>query len=135
MKMIAAYLSLAWWLLPPAILLWWARRWLLTPWARYVSHTTEPGQEAKVVNYVMREATRTNWFLTVRHVHWWPPFSDYDVTYRSFISSDLYTTRYWWASENTGETVSEQRDNMLTSMAKIADYRARETEEMLKGVK
>ena len=53
MAMVYAYLYLAWWLLPPALVLWWARRWLLTPWARYVTRTE----------------TKAGVFMTVRHVH------------------------------------------------------------------
>jgi hypothetical protein len=122
MHMILTYLHLGWWLSPPALVLWWARRWLVTPWGRYVTSVPAPTDDK-----------RPHYFITVRHVHWWPPFSDYDVTYRSF----WYTAQdcYYWAEERTGATILDERDRQLTRMVRAAESRAKETEEILKDQK
>lgn len=108
------------------------------PWGRYVTHSAVPRAEKAKPSYgAAKETEPKQWFITVRHVHWWPPFADYDVTYRSFYQkTGLYSAeRYWWASEVTGRTISNERDGMLTAMVMIADTRFEETEEMLKGTK
>lgn len=129
MTMISMYLHLAWWLLPPALVLWWGKRYLLTPWARYVEHSPVTSEKKQ---YRVADETK-QWFLTVRHVHWYPPFSDYDVTYRSFTSAA--NNRYWWAAEATGAQVSNGHDRHLTSIAVIADSRLEETAELLRSVR
>ncbi len=123
MTMIKAYIYLAWWLMPPALVLWWARRWLLTPWCRYVSHT----KGFRSTKYPDWE----NYFVTLRHVHWYPPFSDFDRTYRSFING----SRYYWANEGTGDMVSNKRDQLITNVVLIAEDRLKETDDLLKEEK
>jgi len=123
MKMLIAYAYLAWYLMPPALVLWWARRWLLTPWARYVSH-----EKCPVLN-TDKERDHQPWFMTVRHVHWYPPFTDYEVTYRSFRSDRWHT---FWAREGTGSLLLEGQCRLLDNQLIIAESRVRETEELIK---
>lgn len=132
MSMISTYLHLVWWLLPPGLVLWWARRWLLIPWARYMSHSVVPAAKPKPgCKPELRQ-----WFITVRHVHWYPPFADFDRTYRSFWTKNSpYEGEYWWAAEVSGEQISGDHDSYLTAMCRIADARQLETEELLKDQK
>lgn len=131
MTMLHTYGTLAWWLLPIALVVWWARRRLFTPWARFVSYCRLPPEK--------KPGGQRHWFVTVKRVHWYPPFGDYLETYRSFAKTG---GRYWWAGDSycwaeevTGHQVSDGRDAQLTAMCMIADSRADELDEMLRDVK
>jgi len=70
-----------------AAFLYYIRKYWMSPWARYVSHivTKENG-----------------YFLTVKHVHWYPPFLEYEATYHRFPNKEYMHTVRHWANTETG---------------------------------
>lgn len=99
-------------------LVYYLRKYWLSPWATYVSHTRTKAGDT---------------FLTVKHVHWYPPFLEHQETYHT-------STEGVWANERTG-VLCKKRDwtdmipsrderRMLTAMVRIAEARKVELEEL-----
>lgn len=101
-----------------AFAVYYFRRYWLTPWARYVSHSS---------------TKRNDNFLTVKHVAWYPPFLDQEVTYHNFRGD--------WANVSTGNVPwgasykHEFHQLALDGILQAAVARDIETEEILGGVK
>lgn len=106
-------------ILGAATALWWTRRWVFMPWARYKSHTkTKSGGT----------------FLTVTHVHWWPPFLDFERTY--YRDGAECATPSCWMHEETGKIYrySSTKDNHhdhLSAVLIAAMARKEELEDLL----
>lgn len=104
----------------PLLLLWWLRAWLLTPWASYVNH--DKTKDGKV-------------FMTVRRVHWYPPFSKYDERWFSADREGRHGRT--WTRETDGATATSgaeflpNRAPKLSGMFDAADARVNLTEEIL----
>lgn len=93
------------------------RRYWLTPWGEYVSHS---------------ETKAGDVFMVVRHVRWYPPFLSYERTYHAKPKV------YVWSDEKTGWIPPDQgstwvnRQNQLNAMYVAAKGRLAETEELIK---
>jgi len=106
----------------PAFLLWWFRRWWMAPWGTYVSH------EVVLLEKETVRSKEKRYLMTVRHRRWYPPFSEYDVTWARHLNG----SRYVWARERTGEVAFDWSHYKLDWMLEAAIVRQAQTEEMVK---
>ncbi len=92
-------------------MVYYLRKYWLNPWATYVSHSdTKTGHT----------------FLTVKHVHWYPPFLEYNEVYH-------HSRGTVWSSEKTGRIPDDSdlnRQVKLTNIYLVAKARLEELEEL-----
>lgn len=104
-------------------LAYYVRRFWLAPWARYVRHSV-----------VKASAPIVSAFLTVKRVHWYPPFLEYEETWHSNCRDNWGRT--WFRESdgaqaaNTMSFVLPDRASRLTAMLEAARAREVETEEL-----
>lgn len=89
---------------------YYCRRVWLTPWGMYVRHT---------------ETKTAGVFMVVRHVHWYPPFLDFTLTYH--LSPSVHSA---WTEETSGHEPDAAHRKLLTNMHFAAKYREAETEDL-----
>ncbi len=92
--------------------IYYLRRYWLTPWARFVSFTS---------------TKRGDWFLTVKHVHWYPPFLDYEATYH------LYN-KGCWSDDKTGSVPWDSHQDQLTWITQAQLARERQVNEIMEDL-
>lgn len=99
-----------------AFAVYYFRRYWLTPWGIYVSHT---------------ETKSGGVFMTVRHVRWYPPFLNFERVYHR-------DGGFRWVEEGTGYEppnggeLARNHQSKLEAMIRTARARQSETEEMLR---
>lgn len=96
-----------------AFAIYYFRRYWLTPWGTYVSHS---------------ETKAGDVFLVVRHVHWYPPFLDFERTYHG---SGIHS----WSEEKSGNLLRANGTNdpqsRLDAMLVAAKARQAELDEIM----